>query len=626
MSEPIYDKNMAALEKRFPNLAELVIKKRESTRGEKNLSEELKLQIYMERSWDDEAVISVSDKNSDNKRIQYLSGKRKPHETAKRIIEQWGKLNRTTPIFVTGMGNIAMIRELLVLTDPEINIMVYEPSIEIFYFLLENVDISDYFDNRALGLVIEGINETEMDGVIRSYISLANIEFLKNYTNRGYAALFPEQVVYFLKRLDKLSSDIVVARNTGIAFSAVEADNIFHNIGYMCDGYITTQLCDVLPTDIPAIIVSAGPSLNKNIMELRKAKNKAFIVAVDTAVKPLVNAGIIPDLYVIVDGLKPIDLFDFEEAKKIPLMPSISSASKVLSQHTGKKFFYYEGIMLAYNIMAMNGIPFSSVACGGSVACSAFSLVYKLGFSTIILVGQDLALTGNRTHADGTFKEKMDEIDTSRCLMVEGNYEEKVPTRGDFKRYLDWFNYYIEGCKGVHVINATEGGAKIQNTEIMTLADAVERECRKSVDIQACMDRLTPALDEDARERAIAYLNTIPDMFRKLRKEVKKEKENYKKLRKICKKTVIDRSAYLHILNRIKKTTPAIEKHELYSMISSSLPVAEYMISSEQFYEEDSVQAEGLEIARKGIKYMELVDQCIGLLIPLAENTVGKLT
>lgn len=65
--------------------------------------------------------------------------------------------------------------------------------------------------------------------------------------------------------------------------------------------------------------------------------------------------------------------------------------------------------------MVMNGIPFSNVACGGSVACSAFSLVYKLGFSRIILVGQDLALTDNKTHADGTFKEKMDVIDTRYC-------------------------------------------------------------------------------------------------------------------------------------------------------------------------------------------------------------------
>ena len=619
MSDLIYEKNIDAMKQRFPGLADLVLQRREK------LMEHPRLQIGMEQSMDEEPVLSVRDQEDETGRVLYLSGKRRPRETARRIVGQWGELNRTTPIFLTGLGDVAMVRELLEATDPDINIMIYEPSAEIFYYLLENVDISECFENRALGLVIESINENEMDGVIRAYISLANIEFLKNHTNKGYAALFPEAVVHFLRRLEKLSSDIVVSRNTGIRFSAVEAENTFYNIGYMCDGYITTQLCDVIPMDIPAIVVSAGPSLNKNIQELKKAKNKAFIVAVDTAVKPLVKAGILPDLYVIVDGLKPVELLDFPEAREIPLMPSLSSARAVLAQHTGKKFFYFEGNMLGFNLMAMNGISFSSVSCGGSVACSAFSLVYKLGFSTIILVGQDLAMTGNKTHADGTFKEKMDEIDTSRCLMVEGNCEEKVPTRGDFKRYLDWFNYYIEGCEDIHVINATEGGAKIQNTEIMTLKDAIARECKREVDIAACMDSLTPVFDEAARKRAVAYLNTIPDMFRRLRKEVKKEKDNYKKLRKICQKTVIDRSAYLHILNRIKRTTAAIEGHELYQIITSSLTVADYMITSEQFYEEDSIQAEGLEIARKGIKYMKLVDQCIGLLIPLAEQTVGSL-
>lgn len=613
MNREIYDRNMAAMRKRFPKLAEIVEKQ--------SHAEQEDMDILLEEALDGEAVLRVQK----DERQLYLSGKRRPGQTAARIIDSWGEFNRNTPVFIVGMGDIAFIKELLERTETDVNIMVYEPSVAIFYFLLEHVDLTFYFENRAIGLVIEGVNETEMDAVIQAFISLANISFLKHYTNRSYAQLFPEQTLRFLKRVDKLSSDIVIARNTGIRFSAVEADNLFHNIGYLCDGYITTQLCDVLPVDIPAIVVSAGPSLNKNIKELRRAKNRAFIVAVDTAVKPLVRAGIIPDLYVIVDGLKPVELLDFEEAKQIPLMPSITSAKRVLAQHTGKKIFYNEGQLLTYNLLAMNGIPFSSVSCGGSVACSAFSLVYKLGFSKIILVGQDLAMTGNKTHADGTFKEKMDEIDTSHCMMVEGNCEEKVPTRADFKLYLDWFNYYIDGCEGIHVINATEGGAKIQNTEIMTLADAIDRECGKEVDVVACFDKLEPVLNPEARQRAVEYLNTIPDMFRRLRKEVKKEKENYKKLRRICRKSTIDKSAYLHILNRIKKTTAAIEGHELYGIISGSLTVADYMITSEQFFEEDSLQAEGLEIARQGIKYMELVDQCIGVLIPLAEETVGKL-
>lgn len=613
MDREIYEKNMAAMQKRFPGLEQLVEEKRYQ------IDEEM--DIFYEQAVDGSDILRVRK----NGRMLCLNGKREPMAVAEREMERWGKLNRQTPIFMTGMGDIVFLRKLLEKTEKTINIMVYEPSVRIFLFLLENVDITEYFENRAVGFIIQGINEKELTSVIKSYVTMANIEFLKNYVNLSYVELFKGEIVAYLKRLEEVTGEIIANQNTAVRYATVDADNLFHNISYLCDGSITTQLCDVIPRDIPAIVVSAGPSLNKNIEELRKAKNRAFIVAVDTAVKPLVKAGIIPDLYVVIDGLKPVEIFDFDEARQIPMMTSVTAAKKVLAQHKGKKIFYFEGEMLAYNIMAMNGIPFGSVSSGGSVACSAFSLVYKMGFSRVILVGQDLALTGNKTHADGTFREKMEEIDTSRCLMVEGNYEEKVPTRGDFKLYLDWFNYYIAGCEGIHVINATEGGAKIQNTEIMTLAEAIEQECGKEVDLDACFDKLEPILNEEARKRAVEYLNTVPDMFRGLRKKVKKEKENYKKLQKICRKSGLDKSAYLSVLNRIKRTTAEIEGHELFSIISGALSVADYMINSEQFYEEDSVQAEGLEIARKGIKYTELVDQCIGVLIPLAEETVGKL-
>ena len=42
-----------------------------------------------------------------------------------------------------------------------------------------------------------------------------------------------------------------------------------------------------------------------------------------------------------------------------------------------------------------------------------------MGSKTIILIGQDLALTDNKTHADGTFEDKMKEID-----MNQGEYFE----------------------------------------------------------------------------------------------------------------------------------------------------------------------------------------------------------
>jgi hypothetical protein len=47
-------------------------------------------------------------------------------------------------------------------------------------------------------------------------------------------------------------------------------------------------------SDTPAVIVSAGPSLDKNIHELRDKKDNVLIIAADTTIKPLLAAGIEP--------------------------------------------------------------------------------------------------------------------------------------------------------------------------------------------------------------------------------------------------------------------------------------------------------------------------------------------
>lgn len=613
MDKEYYETNMASLRNRFPGMAEAVEKR-------ENL-EETNLAVEVMEAADGNTVVRIEKEN----RKLYVNGIRNPAEAVKREIERWGKLRRETPVCIMGMADLVFIREALEKTDETAHIIVYEPSVKIFLELMRHTDIHDFFDKKPLGLVVEGINGDEAGDIIASSITPGNYTALKQWTNLSYKELFSDSILKFLTELNRRLTAIVAGRNTEIRYAAVKAENIFRNIRYVCDGYVTSQLCDVIPRDIPAILVSAGPSLNKNIQELKRAKNRAFIVAVDTAVRPMVKAGILPDLYVIVDGKKPLELLDFEEARHIPMMPSLTAASDILDQHTGKKFFYREGVALSFNIMLMNGIILQSVSCGGSVACSGFSLLYKMGFEKIILVGQDLALTGNKTHADGTFKEKMDILNTSMYQKVEGNYEKEVPTRLDFKLYLDWFNYYIEGCKGIHVINATEGGAKIKNTEIMTLKEAIDRECGKEVDIDECMEQLSPVLDAAGRKKAVDYLNSIPGMFLKLKKKIHQEKLIYKKLERMCMAGSVNKKDYLNLLKRITKLTREIESHELYPVITETIAVANALIMEQEFYEEEDFRAEGCAIAKQGILFMEQAEQCIDLLRPLAEETVGAL-
>ena len=70
--------------------------------------------------------------------------------------------------------------------------------------------------------------------------------------------------------------------------------------------------------------------------------------------------------------------------------------------------------------------------------------------------------------------------------------------------YLNWYNDYIKSCKeyrkAFRVINATEGGARIENTEIMSLREAIDNECVKEVDIASCLQKLTPVLNSEERE------------------------------------------------------------------------------------------------------------------------------
>ena len=96
-------------------------------------------------------------------------------------------------------------------------------------------------------------------------------------------------------------------------------------------------------------------------------------------------------------------------------------------------------------------------------------------------------------------------------------------------------------------------------------------------------------------------------------------------MKTICGKSIIDKNAYLKALKNIKNLSQEIEKHELYDTISCTLTVANYIIESEQFYEEDTVAAEGLQIAKQGIAYTKMVEQCIDLFIPLTEQTLLTL-
>lgn len=620
----IYEKNLKTLAKYYPQMDELI--------EEAKKNREPELEIVEEISYNGEPILKIK---KDDK-ICYLNGKRNTEEPAQMWVKGLGEFVKNAPVFMMGVGNATYLKELAEHTKNHITIIVYEPSLQIFLKFLEQVELEKWMQKHLLVFWIDGIDgmsEESMPAILKPLLKYELLPYSRNIILPNYDVLFPEQALSFMKMIRNIAFEDRMNYNTQRNFSGVVVKNILGNLPYILDAYKTVQLVDVIPRDIPGIVVAAGPSLNKNIEELKKAKGRAFIVAVDTAIKPLLNAGIVPDMFAIVDGEKPLLLIEKEEAKKIPLMGTLTSASEIFNYHTGMKFLFNEGFQYAEKIFHKTKLPVGNVSSGGSVATHVFSLLYKIGLTRIILVGQDLALTNNKTHADGTFHEEMEELDTSKYMKVEGNYEKEVPTRQDFKIYLDWYNGYIEGCKkyakehnGVElrVINATEGGAKIQNTEIMTLKEAIEKECTKEVNIQECLQKLKPMLNEENRKWAEELIKGIPEDFRKLSAEAVKAKKLYRKLDKVCDKKNIDSKEYLSVLKKIKAVSENMEGEASYQLVSITLMNAQFILKNEQFLEEESLQKEGKEIARKGILYMENVEKCANLFEEMMTDILAE--
>lgn len=612
MSREIWDRNLKAMEKWYPAFADMI-------REEKYTKDDL--EIIPEISWDGEMIFRIKKED----RVLYLEGKRNTREPVQMWLERLGEVHKYAPVFLFGTGNGSYLKALIHNTQKEVNVVVYEPSVTIFLTMLEKIDLSEEIEDRPIAFIIEGLNENEYKPVMHKVLVYENLEFLKEEIHPNYKEFFADKLIEKVKILQKQVESMFVQINTGTKMSSELAKNILCNMKYICEGYNTKKLSEVVPYQGAAILVSAGPSLNKNIHELKKAKNKAFILAVDTAIKPLIRAGIVPDAFVTIDAKKPLHLVDIEGAENIPVIAPTSAANAILEHQKAKKIFYFDGYMIPFHIYLMNGKIFPDVSSGGSVACSGLSLLYKMGFDTIILMGQDLAYTGNKSHADGTFQETMPEENTKNMIMVKANDGGKLPTRTDFKIYLDWFGMYIKGMKehrNVRVINATEGGAYIEGTEISALKDIIAEVCHEEIDFSACIDKIQPEFSLEERKKAVEYLHKIPEEFEVIRKNAVALKKVYRKLEKISKSGNIDKNGCLKQLKKIKKLSKQVKSKDSYQLIETSMPVAEYIIRSEYFYEEKSLEAETKEIARKGILYSDLLEKCAELLKDAAEETL----
>ena len=627
MNNEIYRDNINALRNKYPAWANIIEKKRK----QRNFD------VIVEKSYTGYEILKVKQKE----KIRYLNGKYAPEAVVEEWLNKNGRIEEYSPIVIVGISNGIHIKKIMDKAPKTSNIIIYEPSLELFKREIEEVDLSFLFKlDIPVGIIVEGLNESEISTYFRLMISYDNMTSLKCYISGNYVDLFPKETKKFVTMLRRYIDEISTTWNTLVRYTDIKAKNTFTNLPYLCEGYSIEQLKGILPEDVPTIVVSAGPSLHKNLMDLKKAVGKACIIATDTAMKPLLNAGIFPDLFVIIDGLKPGCLFEHESISKIPMVTMTGVSVEPMEYHKGKKFFYYSGSPFEHEILRKLGEAEKKVktlpdlVTGGSVATSAYSLGVYMGSKTIILIGQDLALTDNKTHADGTFEDKMKEID-----MNQGEYFEvesvdggKVFTRFDFDHYRKWFEDYIKKWNMITLVDATEGGALIHGSKVMTLKNAIKKYCKSSFNVKWHIDHTKKIFEGDQKEFALEYFKNASEKLKEIQNKAKEALNYYEKIEMSVKKYTISNTDLKIYLNKIGELNDYMEHDYMAETVMDGLLGVEYTLRPEIYREHDNEMKEIQDIVEQG-KVMfygialgagELMDIVNKTIVPYAERCAQK--
>jgi len=406
-------------------------------------------------------------KISKDDRFYYLNSSHNPLEIAEKKLKSL-KADASGFIVVFGLGIGYEIEALLKIKAENSMVVCIEPIPEVFKEIPKNL-ISKAENNGFIFLVSDDILFLKRE--LKKYLIYLSHKNPVVISNPVYEKIFPE---HFKSITDVLTESLEMERTSIITKKVGEhvfTNNIFENLVYLSEAPDISRLFGKF-SGYPAVVVSAGPSLKKQLKTLKSLKNKAVIICVDTALRVLKEHNITPDIVVSID-FTPVNYKHFENLDTSAYVYAFASIvyPKCVVHHEergGKYFSILNDTHLRDWISEY--LPVTGILpVGDSTSHAAFHLAEKMGCNPIALIGQDLAYGVNETHCEGvaTRKEKISEED---LLEVEGYYGSKVKTSPALFTILKHFEEKISDspCK---VFNCTEGGARISGAENIGFED-----------------------------------------------------------------------------------------------------------------------------------------------------------
>jgi hypothetical protein len=193
--------------------------------------------------------------------------------------------------------------------------------------------------------------------------------------------------------------------------------------------------CFSLPPLRRAAITAAGPSLDSQLPRLKEERAGVFLVATDTSLPALLNAGLEPDAVLSIDCQHIGYQHFFCGLPRGAFLFLDLASSRSVAACSEKTVFFAGGHPLARYIRnTWRPLPVLDTS-GANVTCAAFSLAENLGAREITLYGADFSYPRGRTYARGAYIYPFFEKKQNRFLSMEAQHSAFLYRSPVLKKY-----------------------------------------------------------------------------------------------------------------------------------------------------------------------------------------------
>ncbi|EFQ5971418.1 motility associated factor glycosyltransferase family protein [Campylobacter jejuni] len=383
-------------------------------------------------------------------------------------------------ICIYGIGNALLIKNL---AKHYKHLFVFESEIELFILALSVLDLSEELCSGKIYLV--DIEEERVDIQLLILFDMKDMfEYLSLYemfVNNVYYKKFYEDVWHKADELCEKNIKVVIRNlNSSLCIGFECYSHLLQNIPSMLESIPFQRILSERKNKFEnAIVVSAGPSLAKQLPLLKAYQDKAVIFCADGALSMLEKEGIIPDYVLNIDFEDlPLRFFQNKENLKQSII-----ALECATHPNVARSLKAENCMIILRNKALyqrfNLSDFGYIDTGTHVSHFSYTLALALGFKNIIMIGQDLAFDekGN-SHSQGfSYGEQFSGEKTVPTLKTQA-----YAGKGEVLTHITWNDYrikleYLFACnsKEAKFYNATEGGARIHFTEELSFKECCEK-------------------------------------------------------------------------------------------------------------------------------------------------------